>query len=251
MPGTRTAAAPLRRHGRPFRPRRGVTLRRPPPRDGTRPAGIGPVGADTAPIGTPQVGTARVHPHRPGGRREPVVQGIGRGGGPGVVGGVVVQLPPPIVLVTGVALPLLAHAPNCHRGSRLKTGHPEIRPPGPGRPGPRLRYLEQRCGQGRLGRPRGRPPGGPTPHGRTARRRLRDRPPRLAGPGDGTARRRAVVVGRFGRFGPARGPLASGVPADPGTFADPGCLADPGDARRSRDRQYGPADLPRREPVPR
>jgi hypothetical protein len=67
-------------------------------------------------------------PERPRRRREPVVEGIGHGGGPRVLGGVVVQLPPPVVLVTGGLLPLLAHAPDCpprrpvENGASGKTG---------------------------------------------------------------------------------------------------------------------------------
>ncbi len=50
---------------------------------------------------------------RPGGRGESVVQGVRGARGPRVLGGVVVQLPPPVVLVTGGPTPLLAHAPDC------------------------------------------------------------------------------------------------------------------------------------------
>lgn len=52
-------------------------------------------------------------PHRPRRRSEPVVEGIPSRCGARVVGGVVVQLPPPVVLVTGGPSPLLAHARNC------------------------------------------------------------------------------------------------------------------------------------------
>lgn len=61
-------------------------------------------------------------------RGEPVVQGVARGRGPGVVGGVVVQLPPPVVLVTCGPLPLLAHALDCppygpvENGASAKSG---------------------------------------------------------------------------------------------------------------------------------
>lgn len=62
-------------------------------------------------------------------RGEAVVEGVGRGRGPRVPRGVVVQLPPPVVLLTGGLLPLLAHAPNCpprrpdENGASGKTGH--------------------------------------------------------------------------------------------------------------------------------
>lgn len=62
-------------------------------------------------------------------RGEAVVEGVGRRRGPRVPCGVVVQLPPPVVLLTGGLLPLLAHAPNCpprrpdENGASGKTGH--------------------------------------------------------------------------------------------------------------------------------
>ena len=55
----------------------------------------------------------RRQPHGPRRRREPVVDGVTRGRRPRVLRGVVVQLAPPVVLVTGRRSPLLAHAPNC------------------------------------------------------------------------------------------------------------------------------------------
>lgn len=61
-------------------------------------------------------------------RGEPVVEGVGRGRWSRVLGGVVVQLPPPVVVLTGGRLPLLAHAPNCplvgpdENGASGKTG---------------------------------------------------------------------------------------------------------------------------------
>ena len=117
----------------------------------------------------------RRHPHCPRRRSEPVVDGVARGRRPRVLRGVVVQLAPPVVLVTGRRSPLLAHAPNCppHRpvgnGASGKSGArpssngvsddvPNTRPP----PGD-ARHTG--------------PPDGPTPHGRTARRRLSDPAP--------------------------------------------------------------------------
>lgn len=64
--------------------------------------------------------------HRTRGRGEAVVEGVGCGRRTRVVGGVVVQLPPPVVLVTGGPSPLLTHAPIVHRAGRMKTGHPQI-----------------------------------------------------------------------------------------------------------------------------
>ena len=65
--------------------------------------------------GPPEAGSAALRPvpHRARRRGEPVVQGVPGRCGARVVGGVVVQLPPPVVLVTGGLSPLLAHAPNC------------------------------------------------------------------------------------------------------------------------------------------
>jgi hypothetical protein len=62
---------------------------------------------------SPRAGRRSRGADRSGGRGEAVVQGVGGGRGPRVLGGVVVQLPPPVVLVTGGPSPLLAHAPNC------------------------------------------------------------------------------------------------------------------------------------------
>lgn len=118
--------------------------------------------------GTARRAVRRARAHRSGGRGEAVVQGVDGGRGPRVLGGVVVQLPPPVVLATGGPSPLLAHAANCpphgpyENGASGKCAAPRVsndfardaREPAAAVPGETRRW----------------PPGGSTPHGRTARR---------------------------------------------------------------------------------
>ncbi len=87
--------------------------------------------------------------HRVRRRVEAVVEAVGRAARPGVRRGLVVQPAPPVVLVGGGLLPLLAHAHSVDR---------------PGRPKPVIRKVA------RKGAVRGGPPGVPTPHGKVARR---------------------------------------------------------------------------------
>lgn len=68
-------------------------------------------GTRTGPRRRPFPRSAKLHRSRR--RGEPVVDGVPRGRRARVVRGVVVQLAPPVVLVTGRRSPLLAHAPNC------------------------------------------------------------------------------------------------------------------------------------------
>lgn len=108
-----------------------------------------------------QPSTSRPVPHRPRRRGEAVVQGVRGRCGARVVGGVV-QLPPPVVLVTatGGRSPLLAHAPNCPPHRPYENG--ASRKSSPATP-------VELCCEGS--------PDGSTPHGRTARRRRMTRTP--------------------------------------------------------------------------
>lgn len=102
-----------------------------------------------------QPSTPRPVPHRPRRRGEAIVQGVRGRCGARVVGGVV-QLPPPVVLVTatGGCSPLLAHAPNCPPHRPYENGASRKSSP------PRASNCVAKGS-----------PDGSTPHGRTARRR--------------------------------------------------------------------------------
>lgn len=103
--------------------------------------------------------------HRTRGRGEAVVEGVGSGRRARVLGGVVVQLPPPVVLVTGGPSPLLAHVPDCP-------------PRGPYENGAsancvladRVRLHAERCSAHHCDQRGQKSPDGSTPHGRTVRR---------------------------------------------------------------------------------
>ncbi len=82
---------------------------------------------------------AAAHRSRRGG--EAVVQGIGRGRGAGVAGGVVVQLPPPVVVTTGGCSPLLTHAPDCPPTEPYENGASG----NSGRPAPRRTACRGTC----------------------------------------------------------------------------------------------------------
>ncbi|MGX1116934.1 hypothetical protein RKD37_002297 [Streptomyces ambofaciens] len=136
LPGPRGTRPPPRKTHRPGR-YRGRRLPRSP--GARRGVGVGWGGAGAGdgggirpgPPGLPGCGRGRVRQgcvrrvagagvrsagHRAGRRGEAVVQGIRCGRGAGVVGGVVVQLSPPVVLRisgTGGPSPLLTHAPDC------------------------------------------------------------------------------------------------------------------------------------------
>ncbi len=114
----------------------------------------------------------RRHPHCPCRRGEPVVHGVGRDRGPRVLRGLVVQLAPPVVLVTGRRSPLLAHAPNCPPRGPDENGASGKSGARPSSNGVSDDIPNTHPTQGDT-----QPPDGPTPHGRTARRRLSDPAP--------------------------------------------------------------------------
>ncbi|OAH11118.1 hypothetical protein STSP_54950 [Streptomyces jeddahensis] len=132
---------------------------------------------------------------------EAVLESVGRRGRARVPGGVVVQLPPPVVLVTGAPLPLLAHAPIVHRTGRTKTGHQENPATAPAQRSRRAAPP-----------PTGEPPGGA---GVTW---VGVRLPHVVGPGHGLGDGIAVRVRQFGlQLDLARSPGRS----RPGGIASP------------------------------
>lgn len=101
-----------------------------------------------------QPSAPRAVPDRARRRGEAVVQGVRGRCGARVVGGVV-QLPPPVVLVTatGGCSPLLAHAPNCPPHGRYENGASRK-----SSPVPRIELCCERVA-GRFHPPTGEPPG--------------------------------------------------------------------------------------------
>lgn len=114
----------------------------------------------------PTSGRCPARPARPAHRVrrgvEAVVETVGRAARTRVRRGLVVQPAPPVVLVGGGLLPLLAHAHSVHRAGRTETGHPR------NAPGTDTSAGARRASTPPTGRTTGRPPQpacGPVPKG--------------------------------------------------------------------------------------
>ncbi len=146
----------LARDGAPVRD--GPRLRDPPPARG-RGALYGSLTRGRVPV----TGRCPARPaHRVRRGVEAVVETVGRAARARVRRGLVVQPTPPVVLMGGGLLPLLAHAHSVHRAGRTETGHPR------NAPGIDTSAGACRASTPPTGRTTGRPPQpacGPVPNG--------------------------------------------------------------------------------------